>query len=137
MHLKLVDNKDFLQLVDVIANMYTAIDPDINEYQAVNTLVHMINSNKDFLAIGLYDEKVLVGCVIGYAYSPSIFYFTGIYIGFKSTEWTQKLIEFSFDKIKELGYKGYEVDATNANISSIMEKYGAEVKYTRYRKEFE
>lgn len=137
MEIKFIPNEDFLELATLCIEMYKAIDSNINAFQAINTLVHMINNEKGFIAIGLYDDKVLLGFVIGNEFKQSVFYFSGIYVVTKNTEWVRNLIEFSFDKVKELGYTGWEVDATNDNISSIMEKYGASVKYTRYCKEFE
>lgn len=136
MIIKPIENEDFLQLVDLNAEMYKSIDANINEFQATNTLMHYINQG-NFVAIGLYDETALAGFVTGSQLTEKTFYFSGIYVIIKNNEWTKKLIEFSFAHIQKLGYTGWEVDATNDNISSIMEKYGAQVKYKRYHKEFE
>lgn len=137
MEIKLIENKDFMQLAELTVEMYAAIDPNINPFQAVNTLLAFINQGKNFTAIGLYDDEVLVGFVIGYELKEKTFYFSGIYVIIKNNEWTKKIIDFSFAHIEELGYEAWEVDATNSNVCSIMDKYGATVKYTRYRKEFE
>lgn len=137
MEIRLVKNEEFLELARHSASMYSAIDPNINSFQAVNTLVSFINSGTNFQAIGLYDEDKMIGMVTGVELNKTTFYFTGIYMSIKNNEQLQKLIDFSFSYIKELGYIGWEVDATNANISSIMEKYGAVPKYVRYHKEFE
>lgn len=135
MEIKLVGNNDFMQLLDLNTEMYKEIDTNINSFQATNTLMAYINT-KSFLAVGLYDEDVLVGFVTGIEQTTETFYFTGIYLVIKNSEWTQRLIEFSFDHIQKLGYKAWEVDSTNSNIASIMQKYGAVEKYTRFRKEF-
>lgn len=135
MEVKLIKNEDFIQLLPLVAEMYQAIDPNINEFQAVNTVMHQINNEKAFLAIGLYDETALAGFVLGHEYNEKTFYFSGIYVIIKNSTEVKKLIEYSFKYIEDLGYTAWEVDATNSNISSIMEKYGAVVKYTRYRKE--
>lgn len=124
-----------MQLVDLTVDMYKEMDVGVNPFQAVNTLIAYINNAKDFTAIGLYDDQTLVGFVTGYQQNEKTFYFSGIYVIIKNNEWTKKIIDFSFALIEERGYDSWEVDATNDNISSIMEKYGAVPKYTRYRKE--
>ncbi len=124
-----------MQLVDLTVDMYKEMDVGVNPFQAVNTLIAYINNAKDFTAIGLYDGQTLVGFVTGYQQNEKTFYFSGIYVIIKNNEWTKKIIDFSFALIEERGYDSWEVDATNDNISSIMEKYGAVPKYTRYRKE--
>lgn len=137
MNVKLIENNYFLDLIGLVAEMYKAISTDINSFQSVNTLIHMINNEVDFKAIGLFEEDTLIGFVTGHQYNEGIFLFTGIYVDPKHADSVQELIEFCFAHIQEQGYKGWEADATNANISSILERYGASVKYTRYRKEFE
>ena len=137
MELKQITNDDFDQLIELNARMYKEIDPNINSFGAVNTLVAFVNTGK-FLALGIYEDDVLLGFSAGHAIGESaVFMFTSIYMSVKNTDLTQQLIDFSFDFIKEKGYTGWQVDATNPNISSIMEKYGARVLYTRYIKEFE
>lgn len=137
MEIKLIPNEDFMQLCELTVDMYKEIDPNINAFQAINTLLAYINTGRDFVAIGLYDEGALVGFVTGLQHTEKTFYFSGIYVIMKNNEWSKKIIDFSFAHIQELGYTAWEVDATNPNICSIMEKYGAKVKCTRYRKEFE
>ena len=136
MDLKIIENADFLQLVNMVPKMYAAIDGSINSFQAINTLMHFVNTQENFLAIGLYDEDVLTGFTMGHSLANGVFYFSGIYIEAKNSRYTKLLIDFSFDLIKGKGYSGWQVDATCSNIASIMEKYGAEVLYTRYSKEF-
>lgn len=136
LEIRFIPNTDFLQLGKLTVNMYYAIDKNINEFQAINTLVHSINTQKNFIAIGLYDDKILKGFVTGYEGGIDIYYFSGIYLEDKNTEYTKKLIDFSFETIKEMGYKGWEVEANNENIASIVEKYGAKMQHIKYRKEF-
>lgn len=135
MEIKLIGNDDFMQLVELNAAMYKSIDSNINDFQATNTLLTLINTGKNFTAIGLYEDNVLMGLVHGFEIVPGEFNFTGLYVTTKNNEWTQKLIEYAFILIEERGYTAWEVEATNKNISSIMEKYGAKIKYTKYRKE--
>lgn len=110
---------------------------EYNAFQAVNTLVNDINTTENFLAIGLFDEDKLVGFTAGHKLRDGVFYFSGIYLSLKNSDWTQKIIDFSFAHIKELGYTAWELDATNDNISSIMRKYGATVKSTKFYKELQ
>lgn len=138
MEVKVIENEDFMQLLELCIEMYRAIDVGINDFQATNTLIHFINTtNGSFKAIGLYDSDVLMGFTMGYELNPKYFLFTGIYLKVKNSENTRKLIDFSLDFVKELGYTGWQVDATNPNIMSIMEKYDCRVAFTRYTKEFE
>lgn len=135
MQIKEIPNGDFLHLAALNAKMYEEIDITINAFGATNTLIHAINTKQDFKAIGLYDDHVLVGFVTGFNLEKKTFHFSGIYVTMKNNAWTKKLIEFCFALIKDKGYSAWTVDATNGNISSIMEKYGAKAKYTRYCKE--
>ncbi len=137
MEIKEISNEDFMALACLRAAMYKEMDPSINSFGAVNTLVHEINTKSDFIAIGLFEDNALVGFVNGYAMSKNVFYFSGIYVIIRNNEWIKKLIDHSFTFIKDKGYSAWQVDATNGNISSIMEKYGASVKYTRYYKEMD
>ena len=116
--------------------MYKSIDPTINDFGAVNTVVHEINNMEGFVAIGMYDNDMLVGFMKGYCFSKKLFHFSGIYVIMKNNKDTKQLIEYSLDLVKEKGYSAWSVDTTNSNISSIVEKYGAKVSYTRYIKEF-
>jgi hypothetical protein len=131
----LEDNNRFLELSILVNEMYKSIDPDISEFGAVNTLANAI-AQPDFTAIVLVDEdNRLAGFTIGHFFNKKSFYFLGIYVIIKNNEWTKKLIDFSFAHIKEKGYTSWLVDATNPNISSIMEKYGAISKFVRYEGE--
>lgn len=137
MEIRIIENKDFIDLVQLTTEMYQEINPKINAFQATNSLIHMINNEVNFFAIGLYDEDILMGFVTGHELTETTFLFTGIYISFRNSEEIKRLIEYSFDFIKDKGYKAWEADANNANISSILEKYGASIRYTRYHKEFD
>lgn len=137
MEVKLILNDDFVQLLDLNIAMYQAIDPRINAFQATNTLIAFINGGKCFTAFGLYDGPELLGFVTGCEENNQTFYFTGIYITVKNSDYLQKLIEFCFDWVKTNGYKYWSADATNENIASILEKYNAKVIFTKYRKEIE
>jgi hypothetical protein len=137
MEIRIINNEDFLQLVNLTAEMYKSIDITINNVGSTATLVNDVLNKPNFCAIGLYEENALQGFVTGYEWSKNVFYFSGIYVTIKNNEWTKKLIEFCFTFVKDKGYSAWQVDATNGNISSIMEKYGATAKYTRYYKEME
>lgn len=137
MEIKLIQNDEFTDLCDLVTQMYKSIDENINDFQAINTLVHFINTMPDFLAIGLYDDDVLIGCVTGHALNERIYFYSGIYVLGNNSKAVKLLIDESFKLIQDRGYLGWEVDATNDNICSIMEKYNASKKYTRYYKEFE
>lgn len=137
MIIKPIPNKDLIQLFTLAIEMYKCMDPEINEFGAINTIMADINTQKDFTAIGLYDGDILKGFVTGHYFTKKMFHFSGIYVIMKNNPFTKQLIEYCFDLVKQKGYSAWSVDATNSNISSIMEKYGAKVKYTRYIKEIE
>jgi hypothetical protein len=134
-HLRLLDDNDFGQLAQLAVSMYSEMDKGVNPFQAINTLIYCVNTQEDFLAIGLFDEDKLVGCTFGHKFQKNVFYFCGIHVIMKNNKWTKKIIDFSFATIKEKGYTSWLVDTTNNNIGSIMQKYNAQHKYTRYQGE--
>lgn len=136
MTIKQIDNADFIQLVKLNAEMYAIIDSSITEFGATNTLMYEVNTKEDFIAVGLYDnDNTLIGFVKGYCFSKKLFHFSGIYVKIKNNRQTKELIEYCFKLVEDKGYSAWQVDATNSNISSIMEKYGAKQQYVRYIKE--
>jgi hypothetical protein len=135
MEIRHIDNTELTQLLELAILMYKVIDPSVNEFGAINTVMYEINTKEDFTAIGLFDDNKLVGFMSGYCFSKKQFHFSGIYVIIKNNEWTKQLIEYCLDLIKQKGYSAWSVDTTNGNISSIVEKYGAEPLYTRYIKE--
>lgn len=135
MLIKSVPNEDLLQLLDLNIKMYKSIDNTINEFGAINTVMQEIISKPDPIVVGMYDKDKLVGFVRGYCFSNKMFHFSGIYVTMKNNKNTKELIEYCFKLVKDKGYSAWSVDANNSNISSIMEKYGAVSKFTRYVKE--
>lgn len=131
-HLRVLTDDDFGQLCDLAIAMYAEMDSSINAFQAVNTLMYCVQSQEDFLAMGLFDKDKLVGCTFGHKFNKKVFYFCGIYVMIRNNKWTKKIIDFSFAAIKDKGYTSWLVDTTNSNIGSIMLKYKALPKYTRY-----
>lgn len=127
----ITDDNEFLALQALVVAMYKSIDSSITEFGASNTL-HTFLREPDFTAIGVYRDGSLIGFTIGHLFNKKSFLFTGIYVMIRNNECIKKLIEFSFAHIKEKGYSSWLVDATNPNISSIMEKYGAQPKFVRY-----
>lgn len=137
MIIKEIINEDMLEFLRLNTLMYKRIDPTINDFGAVNTVVYEINTQPDFTAIGLYDKDKLVGFMKGYCFSKKLFHFSGIYVIIKNNKALKQLIEHCLDLVKQKGYSAWSVDTTNCNISSIVEKYGASPSYTRYIKEIE
>lgn len=135
MEFRPITNEEFIKFAMLNALMYQEIAPDINEYQATNTLTALVSSNKNFLGLGAYEDDELVGFSHGINISAKTYEFTGLYMLPTFRKHISGLIEYSFAYIKDLGYIKCEVDSTNPNMSSIMEKYDASVKYTRYTKE--
>lgn len=135
--IRLLTNEDFLEFLPLNLDMYKSIDSTVNAVGATATLTHDIMTKKDFILIGLFDDvsNKLIGFTSGYGMEKNIFYFSGIYVIIKNNDKTKKLIDFSFDYIKQMGYTSWEVDTRNENISSIMEKYGAKKVYTKYHKD--
>lgn len=134
--IKDVTNEDMLQFMELNVLMYKSIDPTINDFGAINTVVYEINTKEDFIAVGIYENDLLVGFMKGYCFSKKLFHFSGIYVIMKNNKSLKELIEHCLDLVKQKGYSAWSVDTTNSNISSIVEKYGATVSYTRYIKEF-
>lgn len=135
MEIKSIPNEDLMQFLELNIKMYNDIAPTTNPFGAVNTVVYEINNYEDFKAIGLYDGEKLMGFVRGYCFSKKLFHFSGIYVIIKNSKHTRELIEYCFKLIADEGYSAWQLDANNGNISSIIEKYGAVLQSTRYRKE--
>lgn len=136
MDLRVIIDNEFDQLMNLVFKMYKDINADITPFGAANTLMHDILTREGFLAIGLFnDDNTLVGFSTGYSetnkFEKKLFYFSGIYVIMRNNRNLKKLIDFSFAKIKELGYTNWLVDATNPNILSILKKYSGEELYTR------
>ena len=132
MDLRTLTDNDFDQLCELAVAMHKAINPATTAFGAINTLMHDVLTQEDFIAIGLFDGDKLVGCTFGHKFETKKFLFSGICVIIKNNEWTKKIIDFSFAYIKEKGYTSWQVDATNPNIGSIMLKYGAVQKFVRY-----
>lgn len=139
MEIRKLENSDFLALLPLVVEMYRAIDKNINEVGAVATVLNDMLSQQDYLVLGMFDEGKLSGFVAGHYFQQNseqkTFYFSAIYVMIKNKIQTKELIEYAFEYIKSKGYSAWLADATNGNISSILEKYGASIKYTRYYKE--
>lgn len=117
--------------------MYAALNKGINPFQAVNTLVHSINNEKDFIAVGLYEDGVLTGFITGNAFGTDSYYFACLYMETKGNPNIVKLIDYSIDFVQNtLGYKSWILDANNENMASMAEKYGAVMDSIRYKKVF-
>jgi len=136
--IRLLTNSDFLDVLPLNLEMHRCINASVNSVGATATLINDIMTKNDCIIIGLFDDvsNKLIGFTSGYGMEKNIFYFSGIYVIIKNNDKTKKLIDFSFDYIKQMGYTSWEVDTRNENISSIMEKYGAKKVYTRYHKDF-
>lgn len=127
-------NEDFLALAELHAQFYkTAVKP-VDAIFATSSLLSDIQNQMDFKAWGLFDGDKLAGFVIGYAISKKVFYFSVIYVINKLNRNLKQLIETCFQDIEKDEYTSWEVDCTNKNITSMMEKYGAAPIYTRYSK---
>jgi len=133
--IKFIPNEDFITLCELALPMYKAIRPETNAFQAVNTLIHNINSREGFLAVGAYDEGKLVGFLTGYTFDNSnTFYFDCLYMSKKDAPLLKDLIDFSIAHIKtELGFTSWILDAYNENMASMAEKYEAKIESIRYK----
>lgn len=134
--IKFIPDSDFGQLLILHAEMHKIIDPQTTDFGAANTLMFEINTKEDFIAVGLYaDNNELIGFITGYCFTKKLFHFSGLYVKIKNNIGTKELLDYCDKLVFDKGYSAWQVDATNSNISSIMEKYGAKAKYTRYIKE--
>lgn len=129
----MINNTHLFEFARLYADMLST-HTDYSAFQALHYLVNKI-AEKEFMAFGLFNDKEeLVGFSCGWIEEKKVFYFSGIYVIIKNTKWTKKLIDFSFEQVGKF-CDAWECDATNSNIASILEKYGAKVVKTTYRKE--
>ena len=133
MSIRELTNDDLLELLPLYTSMVLSLDKEVNVFGAINTLVHEIATKEDFIAIGLFRKTELIGFMTGYCFAKKLFHFSGIYVKVKNNSGLKTLIEFCLDLIRDKGYSAWSSNATNSNISSIMQKYGAKAVYTRFR----
>lgn len=130
-------NEDFPALVELNAKFYKTLPVTQDAFNATANLVKDVLQQPNFTAWGLFEGDKLVGFVTGYALSKKSFYFSGLYVIIRLNRNLKQLIEFCFREVAEKGFTTWEVDCTNKNITSMMEKYGAAPIYTRYVKNTE
>lgn len=133
--IKRIENDNFLPLAALHAQFHQTLPVRADPFAATLLLVQDITQRTDFRAWGLFEDSKLSGFVIGYAESKKSFYFSGLYVIIKLNKSLKQFIEHCFTDIAKDGYTSWEVDCTNKNITSMMEKYGAAPMYTRYKKE--
>lgn len=136
MEIRTLTDNDFFKLLEMYLAMGKSIDVKFTDYQIISTLVNSVATYPTFVAFGMFDNGKMIGMSCGWGTNNAKFYFSGLYIEKQYRLKVQKLIDHSFEAIKKAGYKGWEIDATNENIASIMEKYGAKPTSTKYCKEF-
>ena len=132
---KLIPDDQFLELAQMYLDMSKSIPYSVSIPYTLYILTKSTVEKTDFTALGLYENKQLVGFTSGYAVSKETFYFSGIYVKVKYKN-TRLLVEKSIEYVKNKGYSIIESDCNNSNISSILEKYGAKPLYIKYRKDF-
>lgn len=126
-----------MQLATLYVKMYEEMNVGVNPFQAVNTLVHAVNKQVGFLAVGVYEEGVLTGFIVGYEFSENVFYFASLYMTKKNSGNLKKLIDYSLAIVKDdLKYTSWVLDAHNENMALMAEKYGAELQSIRYKRVF-
>jgi hypothetical protein len=132
--IKVIPNEQFLDLALLYVDMSLELTEQVKAAPALFNITHEL-TNKDFIAMGLYESNKLTGFVIGYALSDKTFYFSGIYVKNKNKN-VGKLIDKSIEMVKDLGYTRWEANCTNNNIKSILLKQDAQIMYTRVKKEY-
>jgi hypothetical protein len=132
MEIRRLTENDFKQFSALVIDMYKEVDATINEFQALNMLMHEVHGHDDFMAFGWFNDKKLVGMSYGRKFNKKSFYFSGIYVIIRNNEGLKKLIDFSFATIKDSGYTSWLADASNPNIQSILQRYDVAVKFIQY-----
>lgn len=134
MEIRRLNNSDFLALCSLQVEFYETLPVPADAFVAIDTLTTDAKCKFDFRAWGLFENDLLVGFVTGYANTKKSFYFSGLYVIIRLNRNLKKFIDFCFNEVETDGYTSWEVDCTNSNITSMMEKYGAAPIYTRYTK---
>jgi len=128
--IKLVDDKDFSELLELYFRMFKSIDDSVRKSQVFMHLASSMN-NAGFMAHGYYHEGKMVGFTSGYI-DGQVFRFTGIYSERKTA--VISLINHSENAVRELGLTKW-VTVVNGNGHSIVPKIGAEIDYIQYKKD--
>jgi hypothetical protein len=86
----------------------------------------------NFTAFGVFHEDTLIGFLTGYRLDHTTFFNSGLYC--ESKVKVKTLLEKSEQALKHMGYTSWETEELG-HIRPLAHKFGARVKYTRYKKE--
>lgn len=129
--IKVLTNDSFDDLLTLVKSLYKLTDPDRNSFQVINDLLVLINTKRDFTAVGLFRKNSLIGCIYGYEIAKNTFYISGLYC-MKNAEGLKQLLLFLKDLLRTKSYKAYKADTGNPRVQKLLENFGAQIYSTKY-----
>lgn len=126
---------EFMNLADLAIQMQKEMPGELSELGTIYTISNILVNQPQHMSLGLYIDKKLKGFVLGYPVTGDTFYFSSIYIkkGYRAKH-TKRLIDKSFETIKNLGFSNWIAECYNKNIISILHKYQGKVTAVRVTK---
>jgi hypothetical protein len=133
--IKKVEEVEFFALAHLYYKM-VILNPHAIESQAfaMDTLMSG-QKTKDAIRMGLYKGEELVGFATGFALSPTLYFWDGLYIEETHRLQTKELIDTVEGMVRSLGYTHIEADGATKEGLAMLNKYSYIVKATRCRKE--
>jgi len=128
---KVIEDKDFLQLLSLYIKMYKVIDPSLSN-SVVSIILAEEMKQPRFIAFGVFQEDTLIGFLSGYTEKPGTFFNSGLYCESKIK--VRMLLEKSEQALKHIGYTSWTTEA-KGHIKSLAPKFGANIESIRYKKE--
>lgn len=136
MEVKPINNleKEILDLLTMQLNLDKLCRPEIMPLQSIINFVGIIASQKDFIALGLYEKNKLTGFIAGHDYDNYTFHIMSLYSKHK-LKGTKKLIDSLINIVKDKNYKYITCDTYFEKVFTIAKKYEFKLNYIRCRKE--
>ena len=132
--IKFIDESDFIPLLKLYIKYQNLVNPGNPNTTLANGLLSEL-SYEGSQAIGLYKYNELRGFIIGKMKSDEIFHFTSIYVEPRYRIYVRKLLDYSEDYIKGLGYSAWVSESHTKEGINLLSKYGAKIEEIKYYKE--
>jgi hypothetical protein len=128
---KVIEDKDFLQLLSLYIKMYKVIDPSLSN-SVVSIILAEEMKQPRFIAFGVFQEDTLIGLIAGFAVGETEFFSSGIYC--ESRIKVKELVSTFERWLIGYGYTSWSTEERK-HIKPFVHKLGAKVEYIRYKKE--
>lgn len=133
--LKILTNEDIGDFLILAQKMYKEIGSPLNSYEIITSLLSLARDKNLFTIFGYFIGDKLEGILFGYGTTANIFYILGLYSTASNNFALTKLLRYSKEKLKQLGFQYFEADTKNDKIAKLLQKYNAKILEVKYRGE--